>query len=304
MDLFQYLQSLPDETFYYLPNNGNAGDSLIAHATYQVFRQCNIKYKLIGVQEKWGKFIFLEDLQDKYVIFGGGGNLVNFYNNGANFLRNNYSKMKRLIILPHTINSHHDLLKSFGSNVDIICREETSYSFVKDVARQANVFLMNDVAFNLDVNKTLDDKGNLFTSSYLPKYLPRLAKQSIYSMLYDLQLTWMNLSQRSSKPGLKELNCFRSDVEKSDISVPKANFDITGKFAFYDFSEPLVHEVSYRLLSYLLKFDVINTNRLHVCIAGALLGKKVNFYSNNYYKNISVYNYSIKDRFSNVKMHD
>jgi len=33
-----------------------------------------------------------------------------------------YQKVKKLIILPHTINYHENLLKSFGSNINIVCR--------------------------------------------------------------------------------------------------------------------------------------------------------------------------------------
>ena len=48
-------------------------------------------------------------------------------------------------------------------------------------------------------------------------------------------------------------------------------------------------------------FTKINTNRLHVAIMGALYGREVNLYPNSYYKNKEVYEYSIKNKFSNVK---
>jgi exopolysaccharide biosynthesis predicted pyruvyltransferase EpsI len=37
------------------------------------------------------------------------------------------------------------------------------------------------------------------------------------------------------------------------------------------------------------QFDQINTNRLHVSITGALLGKTVNLYDNSYGKLFNVY---------------
>lgn len=43
----------------------------------------------------------------------------------------------------------------------------------------------------------------------------------------------------------------------------------------------------------------INTNRLHVAIAASMLGKNVKFYSNSYFKNKFVYEYSLIN-FSNV----
>jgi exopolysaccharide biosynthesis predicted pyruvyltransferase EpsI len=40
-------------------------------------------------------------------------------------------------------------------------------------------------------------------------------------------------------------------------------------------------------------FDLINTNRLHVGIMAALMGKEVNLYDNNYGKNRDVFQYSL-----------
>ncbi len=45
------------------------------------------------------------------------------------------------------------------------------------------------------------------------------------------------------------------------------------------------------IFKYLSKYEVINTNRLHIAIVGSMLNKKVNFYNNSYYKNRAVYEY-------------
>jgi exopolysaccharide biosynthesis predicted pyruvyltransferase EpsI len=57
----------------------------------------------------------------------------------------------------------------------------------------------------------------------------------------------------------------------------------------------------HRLLSFMRQWDEIKTNRLHLGIAGALLGEKVKFYGNNYYKCKAIYQYSMKNRFPNVQ---
>ena len=49
-----------------------------------------------------------------------------------------------------------------------------------------------------------------------------------------------------------------------------------------------------RFFDYLAKCDTINTNRLHVAIAGSLLNRKVFLHDNSYYKNRAVYDYSLK----------
>jgi hypothetical protein len=44
----EYLNSLPrNERLYYFANPGNAGDALIAHATYQLFIQLGIDYCIV-----------------------------------------------------------------------------------------------------------------------------------------------------------------------------------------------------------------------------------------------------------------
>jgi exopolysaccharide biosynthesis predicted pyruvyltransferase EpsI len=73
--------------------------------------------------------------------------------------------------------------------------------------------------------------------------------------------------------------------------VPSPNFDISNMGREYH------HTL---LLDLLANFESINTDRLHVAIAGSLLGKKVRVFEGNYHKIRSVYEHSIKERFPNV----
>ena len=57
------------------------------------------------------------------------------------------------------------------------------------------------------------------------------------------------------------------------------------------------------IFSYLSKFAEVNTNRLHVGIAAALLGKTVNLYRGSYHKIAGVYDFSMRDKFNNVTYH-
>jgi exopolysaccharide biosynthesis predicted pyruvyltransferase EpsI len=65
--------------------------------------------------------------------------------------------------------------------------------------------------------------------------------------------------------------------------------------------EHLVEQNVVDILSVINKYNIVNTNRLHVCIGAALLGKQVNFYPNSYYKNESIFLMSLKDKFPNVR---
>lgn len=97
------------------------------------------------------------------------------------------------------------------------------------------------------------------------------------------------LSQMSSGKGI--LNAFRLDKESILRTLPQSNIDISYKgYATKPLNE---------LIEVLQKYEQINTDRLHIAIATALIGKRVKLFPNSYYKNRAVFNYSLK-RFSNV----
>lgn len=89
----------------------------------------------------------------------------------------------------------------------------------------------------------------------------------------------------------KILNAFREDVESMNKNIPEDNDDISkngwARMPLDDFLNKIRNVYS------------VNTDRLHVAITSALLGKNVKFYSNSYFKNKAVYEYSLK-KFSNV----
>ena len=66
-------------------------------------------------------------------------------------------------------------------------------------------------------------------------------------------------------------------------------------------NEVLIEQNVIDILSIINKYEVVSTNRLHVCIGAALLNKEVNLYPNSYYKNESIYLMSLKDKFPKVK---
>lgn len=289
MDIVSYIQSLPKETLYYCPNPGNGGDALIAHATFQLFRKCRLSYKVISGHD---------NLENKIVLYGGGGNLVDYYTYGAGFLAEHHRKVKKLIILPHTIHANPRLLAQFGDNVDVICRELNSYNYVLNTVTRANVMLMNDVAFHLNVHQTFEEKRRLTTLLKKARiYLTQYVKVERHLMQQALQQTFSN-----GKRTKRILNCFRTDREKTDMPLPYDNVDLSGLFKFRPFAhEKIAHLITLQILKYLYQFEQINTNRLHLCIAGILLDKQVNFFPNSYWKNEAVYDHSIRKKCANVK---
>ncbi|MYM62037.1 polysaccharide pyruvyl transferase family protein [Pseudomaricurvus sp. HS19] len=87
--------------------------------------------------------------------------------------------------------------------------------------------------------------------------------------------------------------CFRGDPEASGKhEVPDGNFDLS---AHGNESTPISG-----FLEWVANKDVIHTDRLHVTIAGGLLGKQVYVYPGCYFKNRALYESSIKGYFDGV----
>jgi hypothetical protein len=95
------------------------------------------------------------------------------------------------------------------------------------------------------------------------------------------------------RPGQGELNCFRTDNESRFRRLPRPNFDIS------KMGREFHHTL---LLDLLANFATIHTDRLHVMIAGAMMGKKVCVFDGTYHKNRSVYEHSIRDKYPNVTL--
>jgi hypothetical protein len=97
----------------------------------------------------------------------------------------------------------------------------------------------------------------------------------------------------------EELAVFRSDKEKRPGTAPPASPDISRLF------QPQPQTLENKLIAahFFLRavdaFPIVRTDRLHVAIAGAMLGKQVWLYPNSYYKNRAVYEFSLR-AFSNV----
>jgi len=81
------------------------------------------------------------------------------------------------------------------------------------------------------------------------------------------------------------LNAFRKDIESARDKILEDNFDLS----YNGYAKKPLDQ----FLNKINEFEVINTDRLHVGIVGALLGKTVNLYPNSYFKNRAVYESSL-----------
>ena len=100
LDVADYLKSTigADEHFYYRPNQGNAGDALMATATFDLFDHLGLAYTAIFQNRS------NEDFSQRVLVLGGGGNFnESGYNRYAEIVSRWHQKVKRLVILPHPL---------------------------------------------------------------------------------------------------------------------------------------------------------------------------------------------------------
>ncbi len=237
------------DNIIYCANYGNAGDSLITLGAHQLFKKNNIKYGLMDL----GKDV----VHNKVIFYGGGGNLVNYYYDCRGFLERNMNNNNKIIILPHTVNAHEDIIKKFNKDIVVFCREKISYEFVyQHIPHKENVYLSKDMAFYVDLTK-YQNSGN------------------------------------------GTLNCFRLDAEKTNISIPTDNIDLSADQSilqgYWHMIDPIkVEQIADRLLKRISEYKNVNTNRLHIGLMATLLGKDVRLHPNSYWKNEAIYDYSLK----------
>ncbi len=298
LSLVELLKGL-DTKLYFYPNPGNAGDSLIACATFQFFEKHGINYETVGDNNF--------DATNKTVVYGGGGNFGGEESRAGKFVSKYKGVAKNVVIMPHTIFGAESLLASLGDNAYLICRERVSYDFVTTTASEAHVFLHDDIVFQVDVRKLLEHKPKVNFIPYILKELMcKLKRNNDYDFGLSLRGLLAYLIFKYKKmlgltPTGKVLKAFRIDVERTSDEVPIGNMDLSAMLELSSCKKDLATLSCHTFLSEIDAFDEVHTNRLHIAIAAVLLEKKVKLYANNYYKIRAIYDYSIRDKYHNVE---
>jgi exopolysaccharide biosynthesis predicted pyruvyltransferase EpsI len=305
VDIAAYLQPLSGRKVLYCPNPGNAGDSLIASATYQLFEHAGVQHQTVEWDEDF-------DATGQTLLYGGGGNLTTQYRQARHFLERHHGSAQRLILLPHTVEGHADLLHQLGGNVEVLCREKRSLAWVREQTDGPKVHLAEDLAFHLDIQQVMTNERvageramAAMAMSMMRSALRRFSPWGErFASAWRLKRAWtMNVM------GLKGLlwidrevlHALRVDAESTEVPVPCHNVDVSRVFEYGVSPPDVAFQASAAMLSYVNAFQHVITNRLHGCIAAALLGKTVDFYANSYYKNEAVYAFSIKERYPAVR---
>lgn len=278
------LLRLRGERLLYFQNPGNAGDAFIACSTYQRLERLGCLYEVIKSDCP------IETTRDRVVLYGGGGNLVPIYQSASGFVTRHHSHARLFVVLPHTIRGNEALLTTFGDNVHLFCRERASFEHVIRHAPRARVQISEDVAFGFDPQAARSRATKLFwpfLSS--PSFAWRNLKRTIRTLPANL----------GRLAGDRHLVALRTDSEKTEVSRPMQNIDVSN--VFNSALDPIASlEGTYRLMRFMQRFEKVTTNRLHIAIMAGILAKEVHFLPNSYGKNRAVYEFSMANRFPNV----
>lgn len=288
--------------FYFVPNQGNLGDMVIAEAEYQVFNFSQIKYDVLD--------IFNDEIPDSnfHLVYGGGGIFIKHYKDGyMKILEIFQSKsFNKCIILPSSFNECDDVIDTFDERFTVFCREQKSYDDCISKNKKAKFILSDDIALSLDFDmlndfdsKIVKDKvakihtKNLLTLNtrewYRFKEAMQIAKESI------------ELDTLINKNRVRIGYLLRTDIEKNNDILYANTFDISLLAVGSCVDKGLVTPFVNMFKSIIDTFDVVITDRLHVGIMAALLNKEVYLIDNSYGKISGVFEKSLK-KFKNVKI--
>ena len=270
------------KNLYYLPNQGNLGDCLIAAATYNLFDKIGLNYQILNkIPQK--KFT---------LIYGGGGLWTNDYQKNYQKILNIFKSknLEKCIILPSSFNMCDDLLEILDERFIVYAREERSFNYLKNSSVKSEIYLADDMVINADISELQRGvKNKYFVSKNIFENI------KIYRKFYlkiDKQIRKAFKKYDSFKIGY----FLRDDVEKTIDNKPYNNFDLSNCKSDFWINKKLTYAVAKIFIDTIDKFEIIVTDRLHIAICAILLNKRVYLIDNSYGKLSAVYKYSLKDR--------
>ena len=254
-------------SFTYMPNSGNMGDMLIAAATIRWFDKNHLRYNRIETPNE----------TPKNFVYGGGGAWIDEWVGGLKTIIEIMKKAERVVILPSSFYNVPEFVEILDERFVVFCREKKSYEYLLEQGTKAKILLDHDMAFRLD--------GDIFKNLSAPSRLKKLAS--------SLRNAVKSLS--------KEVYLYRKDSEskgnyKTDLDLS----NMLGWFSSYETIKDIDFAIGI-MMEFLTHFETIYTDRLHVGVASALLGKKVILSDNSYGKLRGVYNQTMY-KFPNVQL--
>lgn len=248
--------------FTYVPNPGNMGDMLIASATLQFFDRKRLPYRM------------LDGERADVIVYGGGGIWTKDYEEWQPWILSLFADAKRILILPSSFNNCGMLVKALDSRFTVFCREKKSFDYLTAQKTGATVLLDHDMGFRLTPDIL---HGGILLKRKHEMDAARETAKRVSRMFHDMPKVFMAMRVDCESTGGHE-----TDGDLSDC----AHGEATASRMYIDF-------ITKTMLAAVDSVDVVITDRLHVGIAGALMGKEVYLLDNSYGKLSSVYKHTL-----------
>lgn len=270
-DMEHFLAEFSGKKVLLIPNEGNAGDCLILLSTLAAMSKASIDVQVVGDGA---------DFKKQTVFLGGGGNLIDTYRGTRRSIEACRSEAARIVLLPHTVRGNAQLIESLDGRATIWCREKRSLEHVRGVNPKIDCRLGHDMAFHCNAENFLSDSEcNALGSPLLEAGLKRAG----VSLDQLSRLPLVRFMRTDREAGTSRVVC---DVDVSKVFTGVADVE-TSKLRAWCFLKTI--SVAKKVI----------TDRLHVAIACALLGKECELLDNSYNKNREIYAFSL-ERFPSV----
>lgn len=270
----EVLRSLPGPVLY-VPNGGNAGDALINVGFYQMAERLGLEHVVLARSD------YRQVGSDDTVVIGGGGAIVPEWPATPRFIEHVAATARRIIILPQSFREAETTLRALRPQDVLIARERFSYDYAKSLHLDCGVEIDHDVALQVSVEQLIAEAAGL-----RPRVsTDRLGRDAAF------------VHHRARSHVVSTLAAFRSDREASpEVGQRRSRLNDLSVIAGRGGRDrPASLWAARRLLALVDLYDEIRTDRLHVIIAAALLGKRIVAFPNNYHKVRGVIEMSLAD---------
>ena len=287
-----------DYTYLELPYYENIGDTLIWEGTLRFLEQSRFKCLYTASSRT---FVYRELPKTAIILLQGGGNFGDLWPEPHQFQKKviELYPRNRVIVLSQTVwyenpekLAEDETFFASHPNVTLCARDQVSFDFMHAHFQNNTVLLVPDMAFFVDferyghkehlTSRTLYAKrtDKELKSDEWPDYVPRNAE------VHD----WPTYERKTCKYTV-------ADAIERRLNYWANARGIKGKNRWIDWLRNHFYRPQYikDCVRFIDRYDVIYSTRLHIAIAGAMMGKQVRILDNSYGKNFGFYESWLKD---------
>lgn len=258
MKIKSLLESISGKCVSVLINNGNRGDGIIHMGARTLFNQYGIKQREIN----WSYMYNVQGntISGDILLVHGCGSFCIPYHESVVQVDYYKDRFDRIIILPSSFDIRCEPVSKFISNlqphIHVFCRERYSYNQVLSLApHKSNIYIDHDLSLYLDYrNWKSEGRGTLIAFR---------TNNSNTEWGFQAKKRFYNISAQL----LRSRDCM-------DVSHGNA---LEGE----------------KLLSIITQYRKVITDRAHVAIAAAYLGKETRIFPGSYHKVKGIYEFSL-----------